>query len=85
VLTCGQGTGDEGQFAMPSEAEKYRQYSQECLKQAVQAKTQELRDQLFDLARVWTEAALREGTNAKAGRTNVAQNRTRGSASWVRL
>jgi hypothetical protein len=70
---------------MPSEAEKYRQYSQECLKQAVQAETPELRDQLFDLARVWTEAALPEGTNAQASRTNVAQNRTTGSASWVRL
>ncbi len=50
---------------MPSEAEKYWQYSRECTQQAVEAETPELRDQLLDLARVWTEAALREDMNAK--------------------
>ncbi len=50
---------------MPSEAETYWQYSRECTRQAVQAETPELRDQLLDLARVWTEAALREELNAK--------------------
>jgi hypothetical protein len=48
---------------MPPEAEKYWQYSRECTKQAVEAETPELRDQLLGLARLWTEAALREQTN----------------------
>jgi hypothetical protein len=43
---------------MPSEAEKYWRYSRECTKQAVEAETPGLRDQLLELARVWTEAAL---------------------------
>ena len=50
---------------MPSEAKKYWQYSQECTRQAVEAETAELRDQLLDLARMWTEAALLVETNAK--------------------
>ena len=50
---------------MPSEAHKYWQYSQECTKQAVQAATPQLRDQLLDLARMWTEAASREELNSK--------------------
>jgi len=49
---------------MPSEAKKYWQYSQECTRQAVEAETAELRDQLLDLARMWTEAALCEEMNA---------------------
>lgn len=52
-----------------SEAEKYWQYSQECTRQAVEADTPELRDQLLELARLWTEAALREEMNSKTLRT----------------
>jgi len=51
-------------LVMPSEAKKYWQYSQECTRQAVEAETAELRDQLLDLARMWTEAALCEEMNA---------------------
>ena len=50
---------------MPCEAEKYWQYSRECSQQAVEAETPELRDQLLDLARMWTEAALYEELNTK--------------------
>jgi len=52
-------------LVVPSEAQKYWQYSQECTKQAVQAETPELRDRLLELARIWTEAALCEESNAK--------------------
>jgi hypothetical protein len=52
-----------------SEAEKYWQYSRECTKQALEAETAKDRDQLLDLARVWTEAAVREEINAKSLRT----------------
>jgi hypothetical protein len=62
---------------MPCEAEKYWRYSRECAKQAVEAETPELRDQLLDLARVWTEAALCEEMNAKAGRKAAAQTEPR--------
>ena len=62
---------------MPCEAEKYWQYSRECAKQAVKAETLELRDQLLDLARVWTEAALCEEMNAKAGGIAVVQTEPR--------
>jgi hypothetical protein len=57
--------GREG-LLMPSEAEKYWQYSRECTKQALEAETPELRDQLLGLARVWTEAALREQMNIES-------------------
>jgi hypothetical protein len=58
-----------GHRAGSSEAEKYWQYSQECTRQAVEADTPELRDQLLDLARLWTVAALREELNSKTLRT----------------
>ena len=48
---------------MPSEAKKYWQYARECSRQAVEAETPELRGQLLDLARVWTEAAMCEELN----------------------
>jgi hypothetical protein len=51
--------------AMPCEGEKYWQYSRECTRQALEAETPELRDQLLELARMWTEAALCEELNAK--------------------
>lgn len=50
---------------MPSEAERYWRYSRECAREAVEAETPELRDQLLDLARIWTEAALFEELNAQ--------------------
>jgi hypothetical protein len=50
---------------MPSEAKKYWQYSQECSRQAIEAETPKLRDQLLDLARVWAEAALLDELNVK--------------------
>lgn len=49
---------------MPGEAEKYWEYSRECAKQALEAETPQLRDQLLELARMWTEAALCEELNA---------------------
>jgi hypothetical protein len=42
------------------EAEKYWDYARECVKQAEKAHTQERRDKLIELARVWTQAALSE-------------------------
>ena len=50
---------------MPSEAEKYWQYSRECTEQALGAETPKLREQLLGLARVWTEAAMYEEMNAR--------------------
>jgi hypothetical protein len=47
------------------EGKKYWQYSRECTRQALEAETPELRDQLLGLARMWTEAALCEELNAK--------------------
>ena len=49
---------------MPADAKRYWQYAQECSRQAVEAATPELRDQLLDLARVWTEAAMCEELTA---------------------
>jgi len=48
---------------MPSDAQTYRQYSRDCMKLALEAP--ELCDQLLELARLWTEAALCEEMNAK--------------------
>jgi hypothetical protein len=42
------------------EAKKYLDYARECVKQAEEAHTQERRDKLIELARVWTQAALAE-------------------------
>jgi hypothetical protein len=50
---------------MPGEAEKYWGYSRECTRQALEAETPGLRDQLLGLARMWTEAALCAELNAK--------------------
>ena len=63
----------EGQ-AMSCEAEKYWQYSRECAKQALEAETPEVRDQLLELARVWTEAALCEEMNARRAGAAVARS-----------
>ena len=43
---------------MSREAEKYRAYERECLRQAQQAHSSERRDKLVELARVWADAAL---------------------------
>lgn len=43
---------------MPCVAQGYWQYSQECIRQAVEADTPELRDQMLELARTWNQAAL---------------------------
>lgn len=56
---------------MPSEAEKYWQYSRECTRQALEAETAQQRDQLLGLAKVWTEAALYEEMSAKAHTSKV--------------
>jgi hypothetical protein len=63
---------------VPSEADKYLQYARECAKQALDAETPEERDQLLDLSRVWTEAALREQLNARNanGRGKVVAGHT---------
>ena len=50
---------------MPGEAEKYWEYSRECTEQALEAEVPELRNQLLDLARMWTQAALSVELNAK--------------------
>ena len=44
--------------SMTREAEKYRAYERECLRQARQAHSSERRIKLFELARVWADAAL---------------------------
>jgi hypothetical protein len=43
---------------MSREAEKYRAYERECLRQAEQAHSSERRTKLLELARVWVDAAL---------------------------
>jgi hypothetical protein len=43
---------------MSREAQKYRDYARECLRQAEEAHTSERRDKLLELARVWADAAL---------------------------
>jgi len=60
-------------LAVSSEAKKYWQYSRECTKRAIQAETPKVRDQLLELARVWTEAALSEQMNAKELRPEATE------------
>jgi len=43
---------------MSREAEKYRAYERECLRQAQQAHSSERRIKRRELARVWADAAL---------------------------
>jgi hypothetical protein len=50
---------------MPGESEKYWEYSRECTEQALEAEVPELRNQLLDLARMWTQAARSVELNAK--------------------
>ena len=62
---------------MPSEAEKYWQYSRECTKQAVESETPELQQRLLELARLWTEAAFCDERNADRHRGVIALNKSR--------
>ena len=64
--------------AMKSEAEKYWQYAKECSKQALEADTPQLRDQLLGLVRIWTEAAVCEETRAMPCEKAAGENKTRG-------
>jgi hypothetical protein len=50
---------------MPGESEKYWEYSRECTEQALETEVPALRNQLLDLARMWTQAALSVELNAK--------------------
>ena len=43
-----------------SEAKKYHGYARECLKLAEEATRPDVRERLFELSRVWMEAALTE-------------------------
>jgi hypothetical protein len=54
-----------GHRAVSSAAAQYWQYSQQCARQAVEAEEPRQRDRLLDLARLWTEAALREELHCK--------------------
>ena len=58
------------------EAEKYRGYERECLRQAEQADTPERRDKLVDLARVWADAALAVDVHA-ATRDVLSRSKSR--------
>ena len=44
-------------------ADEFRQYAQECIEWAKQAKTDDQRQSFLDMARDWTLAALRLGTS----------------------
>jgi hypothetical protein len=50
---------------MRFEADKYRAYARECLRQAEEADSETTRDKLLDLARVWTQAAWVEDSAAR--------------------
>jgi hypothetical protein len=55
---------------MSLEANKYRAYARECLRQAETAEKPEARQKLIELSHVWTAAALNE---VRFQRTNEAQ------------
>jgi hypothetical protein len=50
---------------MRGEAKKYWEYSRECAEQALEAEVPGRRNQLLDLARMWTQAALSVELSAK--------------------
>jgi hypothetical protein len=56
---------------IPFEANKYRAYARECLRQAETADKREARQKLIELSRVWTAAALNE---VRFHRTKEAQS-----------
>ena len=50
---------------MAWEAQKYWSYSRACIQQARETSNDERRTRLLELARAWTEAAIREELNAR--------------------
>jgi hypothetical protein len=53
---------------MQQEAEKYRGYARECMRQATTAESSEHQRRLTELAQVWLQAALVEdGVAARSG------------------
>jgi hypothetical protein len=68
---------------MSREAEKYRAYERECLRQAQEAHSSERRTKLLELARVWADAALAvevgEATGDPVSRSTRPAQRTRSS------
>jgi hypothetical protein len=54
---------------MTTTADEYRKFSEECLRWARNAKTDEERKTFLDMARAWTQAAAR--TNGKAAPTGT--------------
>jgi hypothetical protein len=63
---------------MSREAEKYRAYERECLRQAQQAHSSERRDKLVELARVWAALAVEvdEATGDALSRSSRPAQRT---------
>jgi len=52
---------------MTQEAEKYRDYARECMRQAIIAESSEHQRRLTELAQVWLQAALVEdGVGARS-------------------
>jgi len=52
---------------MKQEAEKYRRYARECMRQATTAESREHQRRLTELAQVWLQAALVEdGAEARS-------------------
>ena len=68
---------------MSREAEKYRAYERECLRQAQRAHSSERRNKLLELARVWADAALAmevdDATGDVLSRSSHPAQRTRSS------
>jgi hypothetical protein len=50
------------------QAKKYYEYARECTRQAADAESEDHRNKLTELARVWLEAALIEERAAQASR-----------------
>ena len=68
---------------MSREAEKYRAYERECVRQAKEAHSPERWTKLLELARVWADAALavevEEATDDGVSRSSRPAQRTRSS------
>ena len=56
------GSGASGQWVgiMPSQAKKYLEYAQQCVRLAEHAHSPQHRDKLLELACMWMDAALTE-------------------------
>jgi hypothetical protein len=57
---------------MSWQAEKYHRYSRECVRLAEEANSVEKRTKLFELARVWADAALVEEQAARRVKSKAA-------------